>query len=246
MEDKLKVTQIVERFGYDNSFTSHDLFNFYRESEPDLIEGTFRWRVYKLKNMGIIRSFKRGIYILEKRRIFQPKISLNLKKTFNLIKKRYPFVKFSIWETKLLHDFMNHQPFDSFTILEVEKEVMEPIFHFLKEKRNNVFLNPSKGDIENYILTNNVIIIKPLLKDAPLIKGNVIVPKIEKILVDIFFESDLFIAYQGEELINIFERVYSEYTINASTLYRYARNRGIKEKILNFLNGQTKINQLYI
>lgn len=246
LEDKLKAAQILERYGYDNTFTSRDLYEFYRETEVDLNKGTFRWRVYALKNMGVIRAIKRGVYILEKRRIFEPEISPNLKKTYNLVKRKYPLVEFSIWETKLLHDFMNHQPFDSFIVLEVEREVIEPVFRFLSQKRNNVYLNPNKGEIEKYVLSKNVTIIKPLLKDSPLVKGDIVLPKIEKILVDIFFESELFITYQGDELKNIFERIYSEYSINASTLYLYAKNRGIKDKIIDFLNNHTRINKKYI
>jgi len=51
----------------------------------------------------------------------------------------------------------------------------------------------------------------------------------------------LFKTYQGQELINIFERVFEEYTINLTTLLRYARKRGIKEKMNNFIVDTIKI-----
>jgi len=65
-------------------------------------------------------------------------------------------------------------------------------------------------------------------------------------LVDIFFESKLFKAYQGQELINIFERVFDEYIVNLTTLTRYARNRGIKGKIIKFIIDNTKIDSRFL
>ena len=244
---KLKIEEIIEYFGYNNPFSSQELYQFYCNFEGSLNKGTFRWRVYYLKENGIIRSLKRGTYILEERKIYAPTVSLSLKRLFNNVKREFPYLDISIWDTSWLHDFMNHQPFSSITILEVDKEAVESAFNFLRQIKSNVFLKPTSEEVENYILNENVIVIVPIIKESPIIENNKVrVPKIEKILVDLYAEKELLSSYQGQEMINIFERIYKYYSINATTLYRYARNRGIKERLLNFITRDTNIDRNYI
>ncbi|QZY55138.1 DUF6577 family protein [Crassaminicella profunda] len=246
-DDKLKIGEIIDYFGYEKPISSKELYEFYTRYEEGLNRGTFRWRVYDLKNKGIIRSLKRGIYIIETRRIYKPTVNLPMKRIYNYVKRKFPYIDICIWNTSWLHDFMNHQPFVSLSILEVDKDVLEIVFQLLREKRSDVYLNPKEESIDQYILNENVIILKPLIKESPIIEyEKVKIPKIEKILVDAFVENNLLRAYQGQELINIFERVYEEYSINVTTLHRYARNRGAKEKLLEFIVSNTSINEKYI
>ena len=247
IKGKLKIDDLKIRFNK-VSFSHNELYEFYLEDEPDLKSGTFRWRVYELKKLGIIRSLKRGIYILEKRKEFDPTPSLRIKRLYNLVKNRYPYINISIWETKWLHDFMVHQPGSSSVIIDVDREVTESVFSFLKESKENIFLKPSLSEVERYVLTvDNSIIVKNLIVDSPVkTHENIHIPKIEKILVDIFIESGLFLSFRGQEMINIFENAFMEYSINLSTLYRYAQKRKVKAKLLEFLNNQTNIEKFYL
>lgn len=242
LNDKLKIEDIILKFKGKAFFTYKEIYEFYKEKELELKIGTFKWRIYKLKEKGIIKDLKKGVYKLGSYKEFVPKISTNIKRLYNYLIKEYPYVQINIWETSWLNDFMNHQPFNSLIIIEVDKDILEPAFYLLKEKRNEVYINPKIEEIEKYISSENVVIIKSIIKDAPNKKiDKVNIPKIEKILVDIFFESELFRTYQGQELINIFERIFEEYSINLTTLLRYARKRGVKEKINNFIIKNIKI-----
>jgi len=152
-----------------------------------------------------------------------------------------------IWNTLWLHDFMNHQPFNSLIIFEVEKEVLNVTFQTLKDKFNNVYLNPNANQIVDYILDENAIIVKPIIKGAPLIKNEkILVPRIEKILVDLFFDNNLLISYKGDEMINIFNNIYKRYSLNMTTLYNYSKKRGIYDKIKLFLLYETHIDRKYL
>lgn len=238
---------LEENFGYNTSFTAKELYEFYVKSEGELNKGTFRWRVYNLKKMGKISSVARGIYILEEKLNFNCKVTSDVKKVFNIAYRMFPNEEMCVWSTEWLHTYMNHQPFNHFIILEVDKYIIDIIFQEIKEKVNNVYLNPKVNEINKYILNENAIIIKPIVKEAPITKiSKIKVPKIEKILVDLFFESDLLTTYQGKEKVNIFEEFFRKYIINITTLYRYAKNRGIKEKIENFLLEDTSIDKKYI
>ena len=119
------------------------------------------------------------------------------------------------------------------------------VFSFLQETKNNVFLNPNRYEVETYLLTGrNNIIVKNLLAESPIqLKDKIYVPKIEKIMVDLFTDKDLFVMYQGKELANIFEAFFESYSINQSTLNRYATKRKVKERLMNFLIEQTSIDK---
>lgn len=238
---------IYEYFGYNKPFTSKQLYEFYCRNEENLNKNTFRWRIYNLKKQGKISSIGRGIYVLEEKINFNYTITSEIKRVFSSANKLFPNESMCIWSTNWLHNYMNHQPFNYFIILEVDKDVIDIVFQELKGKFNKIYLNPKNNQIDNYILDENAIIIKPIVKEAPIEAINKIkVPKIEKILVDLFFESSLLIMYQGQEMKNIFYEIFNKYTINLTTLYRYAKNRGIKDKIETFLINDMQIENKYL
>ncbi|ACV62682.1 hypothetical protein Dtox_1834 [Desulfofarcimen acetoxidans DSM 771] len=246
-KDRMRLDEIRNRFGNQDSFTAQQLYSFYSEQEADLNVGTFRWRVHHLKELGIIRNLKRGIYVFESNKNFEPIVSRTLTKLYNLIRRQYPYTDISIWDTVWLHNFMIHQPAYSLIVVEVEKEAINAVFEMLREKMRNVYIYSKKNNDIDYMISSNSIIIKPYLKESPVSKNKkIVVPKIEKILVDLYFEESLFITYHGQEIYNIFENIFSKYTINITTLYRYARYRTIKENLRWFLLNQVQIDKKYL
>ncbi|PRO65860.1 DUF6577 family protein [Alkalicoccus urumqiensis] len=249
MNDKFRVEQMKERFK-NKSFTSQDLYQFYLKYEPKLKQNTFRWRIYTLKQAGIISSVKRGTYRLESKKAFSPLINLSLKRMYNKIKVNFPYIEVSIWETNWLADYMIHQPRTDNIIIEVDKEAVEAVFALFQETKSNVFLNPNKHDVETYLMTGKRnIVVKNLVVESPIqLQDKIYVPKIEKIIVDLFVDKDLFIMYQGQELANIYEAFFETYSINQSTLNRYATKRKVKERLIDFIIKQTSIdkNNIYI
>lgn len=242
MSKNLKVEEIIKKFGINNSFTSKELFELYKIDEENLSEGTFRWRVYELKKAGILSTVKRGIYILDEKKKFNPLITKSMKTIYNMIIKNYPYSEVCIWNTSWYNNLMNHQVYNSYTIVEVDRDVMNSVFSFLKDKKNNVYLNPTEREIENYLLSENAIVLKHKNKEAPtFLVGKVTTSKLEKMLVDLYFEKDLLVSYQGYEMRNIFERAFEEYEINLTTLFRYAKNRGIRDQIKSYIQKETDI-----
>lgn len=244
MSDNLRIKEIEELLKENKSITSKGLFNFYMMYEPNLKENTYRWRVWNLKEQGILKSKKRGVYILGNQQSYKISISRRIKILNNRIKKTFPYTNVSIWETKELNDFMIHQPGTSYIIIEVENEAIYSIFSRLQETERDVFVF-SKSLSNNFYYTSlkdNSIILKALISRSPLIKQDgVYVPKIEKLLVDLFVDKKIFIMYQGQELINIFENINEKYGINFTTLFRYAQRRNAKMNIKKFILKETNI-----
>lgn len=140
---------------------------------------------------------------------------------------------------------MLHQPGRFYNLVEVEKEGMESIFYFLKEKNLQVYLDPSPELIRRYLTDEKEPwIVKPLVSESPTqeIKGITTVT-LEKILVDIFCDELLFDAQQGSEMDRIFKEAFEKYAINESKMLRYASRRRKKQELDNYLNEVSKYRQ---
>ncbi len=128
--------QLTGRFEKGETFSRSDLYNFYLEYEPGLKDGTFGWRIYDLKKKDVIKSVGKGIYTLCDKPLYQPVLSEPAKKIARLLAKNFSDVKYCVWESSWLNEFSNHQSGSFFTILEVEKDLINSVFFNLKE--NNV------------------------------------------------------------------------------------------------------------
>lgn len=249
MNDKLKIDEVRKYFG-NKPFTSDELYQFYLEEEPTLKKTTFRWRVYNLKKENVIYSLKRGLYTAVKKNNFTPSIDKQLKNLYKKIKTQFPYSEISIWDTSWLNDYMVHQPLIRNIIIEVDKDAVSSAFSFLQESTKNIFLNPRKHEIGTYVSTGQTnVIVKNLVAESPVeTREEIRIPRIEKIMVDLFMEDQLYVTYQGGELKNIYEAFFEIFSINQSTLNRYATKRKVKERFLTFLKDETEIdhNEIYI
>lgn len=235
----VKVDNLKEFFENKTMFTLDELRKYYRGIDSNFRETTFKWRIHDLKQKKLIRNVKRGVYTFQSRPPYMPLISNKMKKKYKEIKKEFPYSKCCAWETRWLNELMRHQPGNFMTLIEVENEAAQPVFYFLQNrgKRENIYIKPSEKEIEQYIAAKKEsIIIRSLVTQAPVKEENCIcIPKLEKILVDLFVDKSLFITFQGQELINIFENAYNRFSINMSTLFRYAHRRKKREQLMNFL-----------
>jgi hypothetical protein len=133
---------------------------------------------------------------------------------------------------------MRHQPFKNYTIIEVDKEASEQVFNTVNEFIKNVYINPDKEIFERYISSNTeeVIIIKNLVTESPTVKSNKIeIPALEKLLVDIIIDKELFAAQQGE-LDFIYKSAFNKYAVNTAKMKRYAIRRNKENELERMIN----------
>lgn len=180
----------------------------------------------------------KGLFKIGISTIFIPNLDNKAKNIYNKIKTEFPFVDYCIWDTSILNEFSLHHTNKHFILVEVEKESAESVFLSLKEQNNKVFFNPNLEILEQYIFNiSQPVIVKFLISEAPLQKiEDYNTVTLEKILVDLYCEEDLFNFYQGREKHTIFRTAYEKYTINNTKLLRYASRRGEKEEIENYTN----------
>ncbi len=204
---------------------------------PEIPDATINWRIHQLKELGIIQSMGYGKYTLTEFKNYTPDLSNNIKNIHNKILKEFPYTTFCVWESKWFNQFMLHQLFKNYKVVEVDKDSIEAVFNTLTGLSKKVFLNPTSEIYLRYIGNfNEVIIVKKLITESPIVKIDKIwVPSLEKLLVDCIVDKQLFAAQQNE-LDFIFKSVFSKYTLNISKMTRYARRRGYESELENIIN----------
>jgi len=232
-------SKLVEDFKGMGVFSRQDLLDFYRELEPDLKESTFGWRIYDLKKRHIIKDVKKGSYTLEEKQRFRPEPDKTILKISKFLETSFDHHLYNIWNTAWLNEITELQITSFMIILEIDKDSVESVFHHLKDTGsfNNIFLRPDESVINTYISESiEPIILKSMVSKAPIVKvKSVFVPTIEKILVDLYCDEKIFFAFQGHQLIKIYENCLDKYIINYSRLFNYARRRKREEAIKEFL-----------
>jgi hypothetical protein len=208
-----------------------------KEDFPSWSDNTINMYLSTLKKEGIINTPSRGIYEMDSRTPFQPNISNSLKRVFNKVKREFPYITFCIWDTVWLNDFMRHQPFKHYVVVEVEKYASESVFTFLAEINKKVFINPDEEIFDRYIHNQDeVLIVKNMVSKSPLVeKERIIIPTLEKLLVDMLIDTSLFSAQQNEKEF-IMRSVMEKYTLNELKMRRYAVRRNREGEIGELIN----------
>lgn len=225
-----------------------DLFAFYKQFEPDLKQATFRWRIHDLKQKKLITVASKNTFATTFQPVFQPTLKRSEEKIFSQLQKAFDGLRMCVWSTEALHEFMLHLPNRSMTILEVEKEALNAVYHFLKDQKFTVFLQPNRRELQRYVFdSKSPIILLPLITKAPLSKsGKTISVSLEKMVVDLFCEKDIYEAFQGAELAHIINNACSKYAIDTTRLLNYAERRRRRFQLLDFLNEKTSLSTEFL
>jgi hypothetical protein len=243
--------RIISTFRHKDVFKREELWTFVRGLDPDMKEARLNYIILGLKKKGKLHDVGKGVYAIGSKEEFRPEPDEMIRKLAEFIHRKAGLEDaYDIWSTDWLNEFLELQATSSMYILEVDKLDMERVFFSLRDQGNYnfVFSNPDRTVIETYISgLPEAIIVWPLIKRAPVeTRGQVTFPTLEKIMVDLFCDTELYFAYQGAQLIHIFETVSSKYLINFSRLLNYAKRRNREQALQAFLlkhtNTQTEIN----
>ena len=149
-----------------------------------------------------------------------------------ILKKHWPFAHFCIYDGSVISPLQHLLAANNITYIETEREATSAVFNHLRDEGRTAYLRPTRDLIYNYIdLSQSAIFVKPLITESPVQECNgVLVPTLEKLLVDLQKDADFFYLQEAEGF-NIFRNAMSLYTINENRLLRYASRRGIRKEI---------------
>lgn len=234
-------SRLMEHFSPKEVFSREELLAFFRKLDPDLKETTFAWRVFDLKKRHRMRDVGKGVYTMEQKQLFKPEADEEINKIGSFLENSFNH-SYNVWATNWLNEFIDLQVTSFLYILEVDKMSIEQVFFSIKDsgKFSNVFINPDGATINHYISElPQAIVVVPMISRAPTMTvKRIIFPTLEKILVDLYCDPKLYFAFQGEQLVKIFEEALAKYVINYSRLLNYAKRRHREDALKEFLLEQ--------
>ena len=190
---------------------------------------------------GVILRKERGVYTLAENvlpeYVYRP--SEDEKNLFQQLKQKFPLLDFCIWCPQTLASFMINLPIIDYILVDVEKVGVESVFDALQSMNlgRNVLMTPSLEECNRYLFCTNAVVVRQLIGQSPLtIAEGCVVPRIEKILVDLVGDNELLFA-SDEETYNIYEFVRERNNVNMSKLLRYASRRNRKDKVEEIINS---------
>jgi predicted transcriptional regulator of viral defense system len=207
------------------SFSRKELIEHF----SNLSEKSVSQQLYRLMKINRLERINYGVYRLP---VSLFTASEEIKQLNKILKSQFPFANYCLWSSNVLMPFMHHIPNLNYIFVDVENEVAESAFNFLKSNQTkSIFFRPSNDEYNRYIVGTDSIIVRGLISESPLqTVENVPVPTLEKILVDIAGDVE-FDFLGGAEITYFYRNVLEKHTINKRKLLRYASRRGRREKV---------------
>ncbi|HEX8429183.1 DUF6577 family protein [Hymenobacter sp.] len=239
----LKWLELRNNFAHQPELTRAQVLDFYRRHEPEAKQTTVDWRIYELTRRGLLVSLGRGRYSLagaaQKHFSYLPELTSTERNIWRTLVKELQLPEGCLWSTAWANEFSLHQAARNFLIVEVPRDYVQAVFYVLKDRHSHrVFLRPDPEILTYYVAeTDKPIIVMAFVSRAPVQQVNQVpVPRLEKMLVDLFSSPNLFAAYQGRELEIIFGNARRYYTLDERTLLSYAQRRHKAPELRRFLS----------
>ncbi len=222
------------------SFTTKEFTNTVYIEAPNTGRSTIYHMLKLLCESGKIIRIQRGLFSIAQKKDYSYDLSDRAKEISSTIQKQYPLVDFQVWELYQMNEFVNHQLAKNVIFVEVESMLDESIFNLFFKKYPHVLFSPNEDEYYKYS-GNETIIIEKLISEAPPCFGKDKQASLEKILVDIFGRSISGRIISRSEYPSIYEDSFNKYNINQAKMFRYARRRGIDQKIKKYICEETTV-----
>jgi hypothetical protein len=228
------MNQIIYNIPHQENFSREDFIVAFERENKNRTKASGRYRFQKLLSNGEIYRVGRNQYRMAEDSkshysYHYSVLSLDIAKKIEAL---YPELDFRIFELVQLNEFVNHQIAHNVIFVFIESELGSYVFDSLKERYiGKILLNPSVETFHQY-WSDNMIVIKKLVSESPKGEGAVWETKLEKMLVDLVADKLLLSSVSSGEYDSIFYQAFRDFYIDESQLFRYARRRNAKNKIL--------------
>ena len=230
----------VEKLEADKIYSHNSLITLLRTYNPNVKESSYNWAIAGMLKEGII--IKRGYdeYSLsddKDKTVYSPYYSELSQRIIDSIENKYPLIRFTVFETIMLNEFLNHLIAQNTIFVQVEKNVSLFVFRYLQEAGyDNVLYRPSKQDLSIY-WNRDMIVVTDLISEAPINSTNPHSICLEKILVDIISDKCILASYSGAEYRDIISQALERYNVDVKKMLRYARRRNKEDYIKDFIHS---------
>lgn len=237
-----QIQRLIDFFKGRESISRQDLYDYFIQSEREIKNTTLAWRIYDLKKQRVITETGRGTYSLSAKPIYAPLVDKVIADIASIFASNYRDSTYCIWDINWINEFAVHQISRNIVIFETEKDLIESVSHTLADHKYLSILSSLNAQLISYSgPVVPLIILQPIITRAPIgsitinKKGQVKVPTLEKLLVDIFVNTNVFYFLAGAEMARIYKYATQRYSVNLTTLLSYAGRRGKRQELSVFL-----------
>ena len=101
---------------------------------------------------------------------YEPSYSDLARELKNKVGQQFPYIRFTVFETVLMNEFLNHLIAQNTVFLQIDKDINLFIFRYLQEAGyQRLLYKPSKKNLDLYWAKDSIIIMD-LVSKAPLTK----------------------------------------------------------------------------
>ena len=222
------------------ALTHRQIFDSWRQS-GDSTTQTAQWkRLRSLVRKGELIVVGHDSYLWARdsgQMAYRPKLSEIASQVLCELAGQYGRMNYTLFELNWLNDFLNHLLGRNALFVMVERDYLPFVFEFLNGQHGgSVLLDPSTDDFFRYVNDRMLLVVrKPSQGPANRPMPHVAPP--EQWLADILADKRIAASFEGAELPQIFAAFRNRYVVNKSALFRYARRRGVDERVRNLLEG---------
>ena len=223
----------------DSVYSRQQMLSLLRETSPEYSGGSYQWKLGELLKTGEIVKTGYDQYMVSvgnTKPVYSPVYSEAASTIMTRITEKFPFIAFTIFETTLMNEFLNHLVAQNTIFVQIERSIAPFVFRaFQEEGYGNIMLKPTKKDFNIYWV-KNMIVVTDLVSEAPLLISDPHKITMEKMLVDIYCDKLINGTFSRAEYPSIVEQAYNKYRIDRIRMLRYARRRNKEIEIAYVLD----------
>ena len=228
----------VEKLEPDRQYSHQALISELRQDNPELRESSFHWAISGMLRSGSIVKTGYNEYRIpdgREKKEYNPFYSDVSSVLLKQVSEKYPLVSFTVFETALMNDFLNHLVAQNTVFLQVEKEYSIFVFRYLQDLGyTGLMYKPSKADFSLYWKAD-CIVVTDLISEAPVRESSPHEICLEKLLVDMYCDKLILSTYSQAEYPEVLREAMNKWLVEKPKLLRYARRRGKGEEISRIL-----------
>lgn len=222
----------------DRQYSHQELISELRQDNPKLSESSYHWAISGMLHSGSIVKIGYNEYTIPdgcERKPYKPVYSDISSALLTQVSEKFPLVSFTVFETALMNDFLNHLIAQNTIFLQVEKEYSIFVFRYLQSLGcTDLMYKPSKADYALY-WKEDCIVVTDLISEAPVRESSPHEICLEKMLVDMFCDKLISSTYSKAEFPEVLQKAMTDWLIEKPKMLRYARRRGKEEEIRKIL-----------
>ena len=207
-----------------------DLASLYQTKNHKLFSSWIRREQNKRATNNQRALLRRGA-----RSEYRPIYSDRAMQLIDILSQAYPHVSFTVFETTLMNEFLNHLVAQNTVFIQAEKESSIFLFRFLQEQGyQNLLYRPSCKDFTLY-WTKDCIVVSDLISEAPTLVDAPHSICLEKLLVDMYADKLISTTYSKAEFPEVLQFALSQYRVDKAKMLRYARRRNRGAELAHLL-----------